>query len=42
MNEKKSGKNHEDRSNDINIEIEKQKYPVEVLEKPLNNKDFKN
>ena len=26
----------------IYIEIEKQKYPVEVLEKPLNNKDFKN
>jgi len=26
----------------IYIEIEKQKYPVEVLEKPLNNKNFKN
>jgi len=26
----------------IYIEIEKQKYPVVVLEKPLNNRDFKN
>ena len=26
----------------IYIEIEKQKYPVEVLEKPLNDRDFKN